>query len=137
MYIVRLIKILCMRLQKKCLYCGKELEGRIDKKFCDEYCKSAYHYKKNQEGAPRFYNMVDNQLKLNRRILKSYNKAGKATVRTEILLNEGFNPRFITHYWKNKKADVYLFVYEFGFLSRKENGREKYILIKWQNYMKL
>ena len=125
-----------MRLQKICLYCDKDLKGRIDKKFCDKYCKSAYHYKKNQEEAPKFYNFVDNQLKLNRRILKSYNKAGKATVRAETLLKEGFNPKFITHYWKNNKADVYLFVYEFGFLKRKENNKEKYVLVKWQDYMK-
>lgn len=125
-----------MRLQKKCLNCGDELSGRIDKKFCDKYCKSAYHYTKNQEEAPRFYNMVDNQLKLNRRILKNYNKAGKATVRAQILIDEGFNPKFFTHYWKNKKGDVYLFVYEFGFLTRVENKKEKYILVKWQDYMK-
>lgn len=124
-----------MRIQKNCLYCGIELKGRIDKLFCDVHCKSSYHYKKAQEEAPRFYNVVDNQLKMNRRILKAYNKAGKATVRSEILIKEGFNPKFITHYWKNKKGDVYLFVYEFGFLSRKENNREKYVLIKWQKYM--
>jgi len=124
-----------MRLKKNCLFCGKELIGRIDKIFCDVHCKGAYHYKKSQEEAPSFYNLVDNQLKLNRRILKTYNKAGKATVRAETLKNEGFNPQFFTHYWKNKKSDVYLFAYEFGFLSRKENGKEKYVLIKWQDYM--
>jgi len=124
-----------MRIQKTCLSCGNILAGRIDKKFCDKYCKSAYHYKKNQEEAPKFYNLVDNHLKLNRRILKSFNKAGKATVRADTLFNEGFNPKFFTHYWKNKKGDVYLFVYEFGFLSRNENGKEKYVLVKWQNYM--
>ncbi len=124
-----------MRLQKNCLYCNTELKGRIDKKFCDLHCKGLYHYKKNQEEAPRFYNYVDNQLKLNRRILKAYNKAGKATVRSEVLLKEGFNPKFITHYWKNNKGDVYLFAYEFGFLKRTENNKEKYVLIKWQPYM--
>ncbi len=124
-----------MRLQKYCLNCGKVLVGRMDKKFCDVHCKGAYHYKKTQEETPKFYNYVDNQLKLNRKILKAYNKAGKATVRTETLKSEGFNPKFFTHYWKNKKGEVYLFVYEFGFLSRKENGKEKYVLIKWQEYM--
>ncbi|MDF1550234.1 MAG: hypothetical protein P1P88_20575 [Bacteroidales bacterium] len=124
-----------MRLKNNCQYCGKELNGRIDKLFCDVHCKGAFHYKKAQEEEPRFYNKVDNHLKINRRILKAYNKAGKAIVRAETLLNEGFYPRFFTHYWKNSKGDVYLFVYEFGFLSRKENGREKYVLIKWQDYM--
>lgn len=125
-----------MRRQKTCLACGKTLQGRADKKFCDPYCKSAYHYKQAQETAPKFYNKVDNQLKLNRRLLKGFNKAGKATVRAQILLEQGFNPNFFTHYWKNQKGDVYLFVYEYGFLKRKENNRDKYILITWQEYMK-
>ena len=120
---------------KTCGSCGEELEGRSDKKFCDAYCKSSYHYKKSLEEAPRFYNKVDNQLKLNRKILKNFNKAGKATVRSGVILSEGFNPNFFTHYWKNTKGDVYLFVYEYGFLKRIENNNEKYVLIKWQNYM--
>jgi len=125
-----------MRFQKECLYCQKELIGRTDKKFCDPQCKSAYQYKQAKEKPERFFNKVDNQLKLNRKILKEYNKWGKVTVRASLLKEEGFNPKFFTHYWKNKKGDVYLFVYEFGFLTRKENTTEKYILIQWQDYMK-
>lgn len=118
-----------------CLSCNEKLEGRRDKKFCDPYCKSNYHYQKAQKGAGSFYARVDRQLKTNRRILKSFNKAGKATVRAEILLQQGFNPTFFSHYWKNKSGDIYLFVYEFGFLSKIENGKKKYILVKWQSYM--
>ena len=125
-----------MRFQKECLYCQKELIGRTDKKFCDPQCKSAYQYKQAKEKPERFFNKVDNKLKLNRKILKEYNKGGKVTVRASLLKEEGFNPKFFTHYWKNKKGDVYLFVYEFGFLTRKENTTEKYILIQWQDYMK-
>ncbi|WP_369412192.1 hypothetical protein [Hanstruepera marina] len=72
---------------------------------------------------------------MNRRILKEFNKAGKAVVRQSVLIGEGFDPKFFTHYWKNQKGDVYLFVYEYGFLSKKENGNDKYVLIKWQDYM--
>ena len=118
-----------------CLACGKELKGRSDKKFCDLHCKSSFHYRKYLEQTPPFYNKVDNQLKLNRKILKNYNKSGKATIRALTILDLGFNPKFFTHYWKNAKGDVYLFVYEFGFLKKKENNVEKYILIKWQEYM--
>ena len=118
-----------------CLVCDKKLEGRRDKKFCDPYCKSAYHYKLSQEQEPKFYDKVNNQLKLNRKILKEYNKAGKATIRSQKLIELGFDPNFFTHYWKNTKGDVYLFVYEYGFLKRKEPNAEKYILIKWQEYM--
>ena len=124
-----------MESKKSCLVCDKKLEGRRDKKFCDPYCKSAYHYKLSQEQEPKFYDKVNNQLKLNRKILKEYNKAGKATIRSQKLIELGFDPNFFTHYWKNTKGDVYLFVYEYGFLKRKEANAEKYILIKWQEYM--
>lgn len=123
------------RKQKHCLACKKELEGRRDKKFCDAHCKSAFHYKKVQEDDISFYARVDKQLKANRRILKNYNKAGKATIRAEALELQGFNPDFFTHYWKTRQGDVYLFVYEFGFLTKMENGRKKYVLVTWQPYM--
>lgn len=124
-----------MRLQKVCLYCEKELVGRTDKKYCNLHCKSAYQYQKIREQPERFYNKVDNQLRLNRRLLKRFNKAGKSVVRCETLLQLGFNPKFFTHYWKNQKGEVYLFVYEYGFLKKKENTKDKYILITWQDYM--
>jgi hypothetical protein len=79
--------------------------------------------------------MVNEQIKLNRKLLKQYNKAGKSTIRAEHLHELGFNPNFFTHYWKNRKGDVYLFVYEFGFISRMERNIKKYVLIKWQDYM--
>lgn len=120
---------------KKCLNCDDPVTGRADKKFCSTYCKSSYHYSKNLEANDSVFVSMDKQLKLNRRLLKSYNKAGKATVRKERLIEEGFNPNFFTHFWKNKKGDVYLFCYEFGFLSKQENGRSKYVLVDWQSYM--
>jgi hypothetical protein len=124
-----------MRLKQECLYCNQKLLGRTDKKYCNLHCKSAYQYHKTKEQPERFYNKVDNQLRLNRKILKHYNKAGKVTIRASVLVNSGFEPSFFTHYWKNKKGDVYLFVYEFGFLKREEHHVQKYVLVKWQDYM--
>jgi hypothetical protein len=120
---------------KKCLYCKEEVIGRLDKMFCDPSCKSAFHYQKNLEKDASLYNRIDLQLKLNRRLLKNFNKAGKSTIRKEKLLEAGFNPKYFTHYWKNPKGDVYLFCYEFGFIQRTENKRLKYVLVEWQDYM--
>ncbi len=118
-----------------CLNCRQILEGRKGKKFCNNYCKSNYHYEKNKEKENSFFKKVDLQIKLNRRLLKDFNKSGKSTVRVEKIKSLGFDPNFFTHYWKNAKGDVYLFCYEYGFLYRKENNRDKYVLIEWQNYM--
>ena len=124
-----------MRIQQYCKHCNKELQGRTDKKYCNLHCKSAFQYQQAQEQPERFYNRVDNQLRLNRKLLKEFNKGGKVIVRAEVLKELGFDSNFFTHYWKNTKGDVYLFVYEFGFLKRTENNNEKYVLIQWQDYM--
>lgn len=124
-----------MRLQKNCLHCDKELTGRTDKKYCDIQCKGSYQYRMSRERPERFFDKVDNQLKLNRKILKKYNRSGMSTVRASVIIAEGFNPKFFTHYWKNKKGDVYLFVYEYGFLNISDKHKEKFVLIQWQNYM--
>jgi hypothetical protein len=73
---------------------------------------------------------------LNRKILKEFNKGGKVTVRKDLLMDLGFKDRYHTHTWRNQKGDVYHFIYEYGYLKRIENGREKYLLIIWQNYVK-
>ena len=120
---------------KKCIDCGEEIEGRIDKIFCSAYCKSNFHYKKSKDKEKSFYLKVDTHLKLNRQLLNHFNKAGKAVIRKDELLAAGFNPKFFTHYWKNQTGDVYLFCYEYGFLEKKEGDKLKYVLVQWQEYM--
>lgn len=117
-----------------CPTCGETIKGRKDKIYCSSTCRSAAQYE-NRLLKEEFYLQVDKQLKTNRKILKHYNKSGFTTLRKEKLLEDGFNPKFFTHYWKNQKGQVYLFCYEFGFLSLEENGKEKYLLVTWQEYM--
>ncbi len=120
--------------EKSCPICASVVKGRTDKIFCSTKCKSIDQYEKRQENE-MFYLQVEKQLRINRKVLKRYNKSGFTTIRKTILIADGFNPKFFTHYWKNQKGDVYLFVYEFGFLSKKENQKEKYVLVNWQDYM--
>lgn len=124
-----------MRIQQYCKYCNEKLVGRTDKKYCNTHCKSAHQYQLAKNQPQRFYNIVDNQLKQNRKILKVFNRGGKVTVRAKLLDEMGFNPNFFTHYWKNKKGEIYLFVYEYGFLTLKEQNHKKYVLVLWQDYM--
>ena len=120
---------------KKCLNCNEEFNGRSDRIFCSPYCKSNYHYQQRKEKEDSLYVKITKQLRLNRKILKEYNKAGKSTVRKQVLIDAGFNPKIFTHYWKNSKNQVYLFCFEFGFMELKENGKSKYVLVQWQEYM--
>lgn len=124
-----------MEIQLNCLNCNQTLTGRAGKKFCDPYCKSNFHYEKQKVKVEPLFSSIDRQLKKNRRILIGFNKAGKATVREEILLEAGFNPNYFTHFWRNKKGQAYLFCYEYGFMKLTENNRTKYVLVRWQEYM--
>jgi len=119
---------------KKCPECGEEIKGRSDKVYCSIKCKSVNQYSKRLQNE-QFYLKVDKQLKVNRKLLKRYNTAGKSTIRKAILMEQGFDPHYFTHYWKNTKGSVYLFCYEFGFLELKEHNKEKYVLVQWQDYM--
>ena len=56
-------------------------------------------------------------------------------MRTEELLKAGFDPKYFTHYWRNAQKQVYFFCYDQGYLKLKENGKEKYVLVHWQDYM--
>lgn len=119
---------------RACPICNSVLKGRTDKKFCSIKCKSIHQYE-NRQKTEAFFLQVEKQLRINRKLLKKYNRSGYTTIRSSELKAEGFNPKFFTHYWKNQKGDVYLFVFEYGFLTRKENGKEKYLLVTWQKYM--
>jgi len=119
---------------KTCPVCEVLVKGRSDKIFCSTKCKSIDQYENRQE-TEAFYLKVDRQLRMNRKLLKRYNKSGFTTIRRTELLKEGFNPKFFTHYWKNKKGDVYLFVYKYGFHLTKDKEKEKYVLVTWQDYM--
>lgn len=120
---------------RTCQNCKEPINGRVDQKFCSPYCKSAYHYEANKLKPKKLFNQINDQLKTNRKILAAYNKSGKSSVRQERLIQEGFNPRIFTHYWKAKNGNTYLFVYEYGFMMIQENDRQKYLLVEWQDYM--
>lgn len=123
-----------METRKICPICNAIVKGRSDKQFCSAKCRSINQYEQRQKNET-FYFKVDRHLKINRKLLKKYNRSGYTTIRKTVLMEEGFDPTFFTHYWKNQEGDVYLFVYEYGFLKKRHNGKDKYILVIWQDYM--
>ena len=119
---------------KLCPICNAIIKGRSDKIFCSVKCKSIDQYEQRLE-SEQFYLKVERQLRTNRKLLKRYNKSGFTTIRKSELISEGFNPNFFTHYWKSSKGEIYLFVYEYGFLSITKGNIDKYLLVIWQEYM--
>ena len=123
---------------KKCIDCDVPFEGRSDKIFCSNYCKSNHHYVKRKHLDRSFFKIVNDQLRLNRRLLEHYNKAGKTTIRSEDLINAGFNPHIFTHIYRTKSGNEYFFCFDVGFQSIQDNNRKKYSLVRWQEeYMSI
>mgnify|MGYP000123006899 CR=1 FL=1 len=104
----------------KCLSCGEPISGRIDKKFCSDYCRSTYNNRLNSESTKIVRN-INNRLKKNYRILKSINKDQKTTTTREKLIEKGFNFTYFTSLYTTKTGRVYYFVYDQGYLPLEDD----------------
>jgi hypothetical protein len=101
---------------RKCLSCNKILNGRADKKFCNDYCRNAYNNQLKSANSPVVRN-INNALIKNRRILEAMLGQEKMVkLPKEKLLSQGFNFKYYTHNYTNQKSNVYVFCYEYGYL---------------------
>lgn len=114
--------------ERHCLHCGKKLLGRIDKKYCDDYCRNAYNNSLNSQ-VNNVVKEINNLLKKNRRILEQIIPQGEQLKRIhkDLLLKQGFNFKYYTHQVTNQKQQHYFFVYDFGYLPLEENW---YLIVK-------
>lgn len=98
----------------KCLKCSGKLKGRSDKKFCDQYCRNAYH-----NGIYREDNVlmkgVNQILKRNRRILKQLFQNVEISSKTD-LIGLGYNFDYYTNMYTSRKNQVHYFCYDYGIL---------------------
>ncbi|MCO5235003.1 MAG: DUF2116 family Zn-ribbon domain-containing protein [Chitinophagaceae bacterium] len=104
--------------QRYCLYCGKPVKGRIDKKFCDDWCRNAFNNKRYSQSSG-FVRNINAILRRNRQILEELIPSGKETARAsrKKLAEKGFNFQYITHTHITQKGLTYFFCYEYGYLS--------------------
>lgn len=108
--------------QKQCLECAKVLRGRIDKKFCDDYCRNNYNNKLNSDQHKTVRN-INNILRRNRRILAQLLPASEDTVKVNMqkLLQLHFDFTYFTHIYITQKGAQYTFCYEFGYLKLEQD----------------
>lgn len=102
--------------KRQCLECEEEFSGRMDKKFCSDMCRNAYHNKINSEDT-HLVRQINSILRKNRRILSTLNKDGKTKVHRKKLLDRGFDFSYFTSIYKTQKGNVYHFCYEQGYLA--------------------
>ncbi len=107
--------------QRLCQACQKLLRGRLDKKFCDDYCRNTFNNQRNSDQNNLVRN-INNTLRRNRRLLETLIPEGAEVkkVRKEHLVMLGFNFKYHTQYFRNQKGQVYCYSYEFGFLELEE-----------------
>ena len=114
---------------KVCLHCQKPLKGRVDKKFCDDYCRNNYNNRLNSDATPLVRN-INNTLRRNRRILEEVktggDKFGFAT--REKLLSKGFRFQYCTHTYTNNQGETYYYCYDYGYVWK--DDKKRYMIVK-------
>ena len=113
---------------RHCLECNTEIRGRIDKKFCSDYCRNAHNNKLNKDSKNLVRN-INNRLRKNYRILDSFElKDGKTAKTTKTrLMDKGFDFEFITNILTTKKGATYYFVYDLGYRQLED---DYYLIVK-------
>ncbi len=97
---------------RNCLYCGKEVKGRKDKKFCNDGCRNTFH---NDLNSPtnEIVNPIFNILKKNRAIILDLLTKNDPFVTKEQLLQAGFNFQYSTEY-SFIDGQYYFFYFDVG-----------------------
>ncbi|MBN9352349.1 MAG: hypothetical protein J0H55_16845 [Chitinophagaceae bacterium] len=114
-----------------CTFCGKPLRGRSDKKFCDDYCRNNYNNQLKSKSNNLVRN-INNALLKNRRILHGFLPEGEemTKVSKSKLAEKGFQFKYMTHQYVNKKGNTYFFCYETGYLPLENDW---YLIVKRNN----
>lgn len=103
-------------MEKKCPESSEKIIGRIDKKFCSDYCRNSHNNKLNKDSKNNIRN-INNKLRKNYRILDNYKLTeGKTKTTKSKLVDKGFNFDYITNIYTTKKKTIYYFVYDLGYL---------------------
>lgn len=96
---------------RKCLFCGNILNGRSDKRFCDDNCRNNYHYKliKDKNDKIKSINKI---LHDNRNILRSFRKETKTVINKQELINANFSFDYFTGIYKTRKNSTFYIIYD-------------------------
>jgi hypothetical protein len=113
---------------RTCLQCGSPVKGRIDKKFCDDQCRTAHNNRLKAD--THLMRNINNILRKNRKIIDFLippdETKSKATRKR--LEEKGFSFSYHTHTHVTKAGTTFYFCYEYGYLPLDHNH---YMLVKW------
>ena len=109
---------------KTCLACGEGLRGRVDKKFCNDYCRNNYNNLQKAKGAQSsLVRNINNALLKNRKILEGLLPETEETAKAnrDKLQRLGFQFRYLTHIYTTKTGKTYYYCYDYGYLPLENN----------------
>lgn len=110
---------------KQCLECNETLNGRSDKKFCDDHCRTSFN-NRSRSVDTNFIRNTDNRLRRNRRILRHFLETGASKVKREQLAELGY--LFPYHTTRRQAGgEEYIYVYEYGLL---ELADQEFLIVK-------
>ncbi|MCD4683275.1 MAG: hypothetical protein K8R86_08345 [Bacteroidales bacterium] len=117
---------------KYCLKCKTIIEGRVDKTFCSDYCRSAYNNNKRSE-IKKTIREIDKILHGNLQILRQLNLSGKTKVSKSQLSKAGFYFNYFTNLYTAKNGNIYYFCYDYGY--RYLNEKNEILVVKKEGYI--
>lgn len=109
-----------IRVEKLCEECGRSINGRSDKKFCSDQCRTTFNNRRNSIETNHI-RRVNTILRKNRRILEELSPQGKTKVNRGELTLQGFDFRYHTMLHKTRNGSTYYFCYERGYLEIDNN----------------
>ena len=113
--------------KRYCIFCGKELKGRSDKKFCDDACRNNYGYQQNKHNN-EVINKINKSLLYNRNVLKSITKCRRKIVKKQMLVDNDFDFDMMTGVRRTQKQQEYKLVYDYAYRYIND---EDVLIIKW------
>lgn len=118
-----------------CLQCGKKITGRLDKKYCDDYCRNVFN-NQTKRADEKQIQKVNSIIRKNRRILKTLCPIGKATVRKEVLDAMGYDYRHFSGVYRSPAPahQAYFICYDYAFSPIHQKNIEKALIVQKQDY---
>lgn len=105
--------------KKVCEECAEPIIGRVDKRFCGDQCRSAFHnrFMKENHKVVRNTNRI---LRKNRSLLDRFRTNGITDIDLVQLSEMGFRAGYVTGIYVDRREEVIYFCYDQAF--RQING---------------
>lgn len=99
---------------KNCLFCHDRIHGRTDKKFCNDYCRSAFNNQHTITKLPHIRSITHILVK-NRKVLEKWANKKRNPVKLQDVLSDGLNLTYCTQTVLQPVGNPHYFCYDYGY----------------------